>query len=102
MLVACSSSGDGTTNAEPDDIVEAPGDESNIVTSPTHASTNPTTLHSGSTDARMDEALAAVSAHAAELAEQDRFSGAMLVAHNGEIHCTTCLLAVSPRVGGTR
>ena len=33
----------------------------------------------------MDEALAAVSAHAEELAESDRFSGAMLVAHNGEI-----------------
>lgn len=33
----------------------------------------------------MDEALAAVSAHAEELAAADRFSGAMLVAHNGEI-----------------
>lgn len=87
MLVSCSSSGDGTTNAEPGATAEAHGGEppSNVDTSPTHASTIATTLPSGSTDARMDEALAALSAHAEELAEADRFSGAMLVAQNGEI-----------------
>jgi CubicO group peptidase (beta-lactamase class C family) len=90
MLVSCSGSRDGTTNAEPSGIAVAPGGESqsNVETVPDVVSiitTITTTAPGGSTDEAMEKALAPVSAHAAWLAEQDRFSGAVLVAHNGEI-----------------
>jgi CubicO group peptidase (beta-lactamase class C family) len=87
MLASCSDSGDGATNAEPGDVAGSSGtvSESQVVTAPGVGTGVASTSGPSSTDAPIDEALAAVSAHAEEFADSDRFSGAMLVSHDGEI-----------------
>jgi CubicO group peptidase (beta-lactamase class C family) len=87
MVASCNIPGDATSNVESGDIAHTSGgqSQSNVLTVPSRVSTVATSAPASSTDAQMAEALAAVSAHADELAETDRFSGAMLVAHNGEI-----------------
>jgi D-alanyl-D-alanine carboxypeptidase len=90
MLASCSGSGDRPADAELGDTGSSVSDDlaSDVVTVPSTVSpfgSFSTVAGTDSPDRSIDEALAAVSAQAEELAENDQFSGAMLVARNGQI-----------------